>query len=537
MWNVSPTSSISSYDSENGPGLVAGIARRGEVLLRRGAGLSSVESGAKNTVRTRMRVGSTTKQFTCLSILLLAQDGLLSIDDDIRKFVPELPPYPGTITLAHMMSNTSGLRCYLDLLGVLAGANRSLPASASMRLQGNQHSTNFPAGERLVYCNGGYLLLSTLIERVAEMPLAAFMSTRSFEPIGMTQTALEADDTTLLPGVATLHQRRSEGGPYYRGTLGIPITGDGAIISCVDDMLRWLAHMDSPVVGNAQTWSTLLSAGKETPHGYGFGLMHRTYRGVPTIEHGGTVFGGRCQLLKVPEHGIDIIIMSNASDVRPAEVAERALDILLEGVLGAPRVAAGAASLQNYTGTYYSADTAEAITVVAKAGHGFIDGESGDRPLYEAADGAYCTNEASLGLEFAAASRDASGVVTALDVKQGGCEDRFVRVDANDGSADASALCGTYENGDSEAAATVTNGDALRITITSPYGGAVYGLEHLHGNAWVARIQDSWMPLKVIVEAGADSFAMTSGRTKRFEFVRNGKVGPSVPRGPSTGSG
>ena len=152
-----------------------------------------------------MRIGSSTKQFTCFSTLLLAEDGLLSIDDDIRKHLPELPEYPQTIAIRHLMSNTSGLRCYLDLIGILAGMERRVRAPLPAKLQLRQSSVNFSPGTRFLYCNGGYLLLSLLIERVSEKPLAQFLQERIFQPLGMSHTCFEPDDMNLLEKTATLH--------------------------------------------------------------------------------------------------------------------------------------------------------------------------------------------------------------------------------------------------------------------------------------------------------------------------------------------
>ncbi len=374
------------YAGTAGPGLVVGIAQTGRETYRRAFGLSSVEDGSPNAVATRMHIGSSTKQFTCFGILLLAQDGLLSIDDDIRTHLPELPEYPQRVTIRKLMSNTSGLRCYLDLIGLLASMDRWVPEPRARQLQMLQHSVSFAPGERLLYCNGGFLLLSLLIERLGGVPLAEFFSKRIFEPLAMTATMFEPNDTKLVEGVATLHQRYPDGS-YHRGTLGVPITGDGAIVSSIDDMLRWLAHMNAPVIGNAATWKTFLSPGSETGHGYGFGLMHLDYRGVPTIQHGGTVFGGRCQLLKVPDHGIEYRHdeqrfghLSGGIDRSSARRFTRRQS----------RAAARAGRMlerERFAGTYYSEQTGDEVTVVVKDGRAFVDGESGEQPLYETGDG------------------------------------------------------------------------------------------------------------------------------------------------------
>lgn len=508
------------YAHTDGPGLVVGIARGGTPFYRRAFGLSSVENGAPNTVGTRMRIGSSTKQFTCFAILLLAEDGALSIDDDIRRHLPELPEYDVPVKIRHLMSNTSGLRCYLDLVGILASMDREVAAPLPTELQLRQRTVNFKAGERLVYCNGGYMLLSLIVERVSGMPLAAFLCKRIFEPIGLSRTIFEPEDTKLVDGVATLHQRYPDGS-YHRGTIGTPLTGDGAMISDVDDMLRWLAHMDAPRVGSAQTWKTFLDAGSETEHGYGFGLMHLKYRGVQTIQHGGTVFGGRCQALKVPEHGLDVVMMSNASDIAPADLTDRVLDVLLEGKLGAPLVATTEQNADAFTGTYYSGQTGDEVSIFAKDGHAFVAGQNGDLPLYDTGDGGFRTNLLSLGISVYAASRGDGGRVNSLELRQGGHRAVLDRVNAG---LHAAIYPGTYENADCDARAVVTAGECPQLSIRSRYGSAEYELEALAGSAWYARLQHSWLPTKIRLEfAASDDRApalyISAERTKRLEFV------------------
>lgn len=508
------------YDRPDAPGLVVGIARGGTPFYRRAFGAASIESGVANTVHTRMRIGSSTKQFTCFAVLLLAEDGALSLDDDIRRHLPELPEYPAPVRIRHLMSNTGGLRCYLDLIGILASMDRAVPAPLTSELQVRQRTVNFPAGERLLYCNGGYLLLSRLVERVAGMPFASFLSKRIFEPLGLRRTVFEPEDTKLLQDLATLHQRYPDGS-YHRGTIGAPLTGDGAIISDVDDMLRWLAHMDAPRVGSAETWKTFLDAGTQTEHGYGFGLMHLQYRGVRTIQHGGTVFGGRCQALKVPDHGLDVIMMSNASDVAPAELTDRVLDVLLEGKLGAPLAPATQERAQAYIGTYYSQQTGDEVTIFAKDGRAFVAGESGDLPLYESADGGFRTNVYSLGISVHAVHRRADDCLDAIELRQGGARALLQRVETPNR---ATIHPGTYENADCQARAIVTGGEQPRLRIQSRYGSAEYALEPLAAAAWYARLEHSWFPFKIRVEFaesddGRSRLYLSAERTKRLEFV------------------
>ena len=509
------------FDSASGPGFVAGVSRPGVPDYRRAGGVMSIESGARNTEHTRMRIGSTTKQFTCFAVMLLTEEGRLRLDDDIRAHLPELPEYPRPVTIRQLMTNTSGLRCYLDLIGILAGFDRAVSGERARRLQLRQRSVNFRAGERLVYCNGGYLLLSLLIERVSGMRLGEFFATRIFEPLGMTRTTFEPDDSKLRSGAATLHQRHPDGS-YHRGAIGLPLAGDGAIESTAEDLLRWLRHMEAPVAGLPTTWETMLAAGSDADHGYGFGLMHNTYRGVPIVEHGGTVFGGRCQALRVPEYGISLAIMSNASDVFPSQIAERVLDVLLEGRLGPGQVAASAESASAFAGTFYCEETGDVIRVVAKDGRAFLAGESGDIPLYETSNGGLRTNAASLSVVLAGIELRGNNGFRAIDLREGGHRAVLRRIEPQEGVAALDRCCGVYLNADCEGKARVVDGTPPRLLVRSPYGSAAFALEPLSGSAWLANLEDTWFPLRLLVEFrtsdGAAGLSVSSGRTKRLHW-------------------
>ena len=200
------------------PGLVVGVAQRGKTVYRRGLGLASVELGVANTPWTRMRIGSSSKHFTCLAALLLAEEGRLDLDVDVRRYLPELPELDGERTLRQMMTHSSGLRDYLDLSFIVGGL-AVRPKGLALPAQVRQSEANFPAGEKMLYCNGGYHLLSIAIARASGMPFEAFMKQRIFAPLGMTNTDCAPSDLEIQRGMATLHVPLPPalGGGYRRG--------------------------------------------------------------------------------------------------------------------------------------------------------------------------------------------------------------------------------------------------------------------------------------------------------------------------------
>jgi CubicO group peptidase (beta-lactamase class C family) len=359
------------------PGLVAGVARNGATLYRRGFGLASIEHGVANTPWTRMRIGSTSKHFTCLAALLLAEEGRLDIDAGVRRYLPELPPAAHEPTLRQLMTHSGGMRDSLDV-GFLASGMTIKPRGESLAVQVRQRDINFAPGEKIVYNNGGYHMLSLVLERVGGLPFERLLEERIFAPLRMGDTQSVPSDFELLPGVATLHVPQP-GGTWRRGVFpSEQVLGEGAIISTVDDMLRWLAHLREPgVLGSAATWAQMLAPARLN-NGmlttYALGLQVEKYRGIGVIHHGGTVIGGHCQMITVPEHGLDIILISNGAAVNLADLAYR----IIETVLGedafpmAPDMPAESARFAPLAGALYASPSADMVV-----GFGDVDGKLG----------------------------------------------------------------------------------------------------------------------------------------------------------------
>jgi D-aminopeptidase len=288
------------------PGMSVGATHRGRSIYRKGFGLASIERGVTNTPTTLMRIGSTTKHFTCLAALLLAEEGKLDIDAPVRRYMPELPALQSEPTLRQLMTHTGGIRDYLDL-AFIGNGSAAQPLGASLAAQVRQSQANFRPTEKMIYCNGGYQLLSICIDRASGMSFEEFLSERIFKPMGMVDTVAAPHDMEIRRGMATLHIPTAAG-DYRRGILpSEEVRGEGSIISTVDDMLRWAAHLRAPnkLIGSPESWRQMFTAthlADGTPTHYGLGLMLHDYRGVQEIHHPGSVMGGMSQMLTVPEH-------------------------------------------------------------------------------------------------------------------------------------------------------------------------------------------------------------------------------------------
>jgi D-aminopeptidase len=338
------------------PGLIVGVALKGRTLYRRGFGLASVQHGVANLPTTRVRIASISKHFTSLACLLLAEEGKLDIDAPASRYLPELPALATMPTLRQFMAHTSGYRCTLEM-GALANGLTPQPPGWQLSAMARQTDLHFAPGAGQIYCNGTYHLLSLVIERVSGASYETFLKRRIFTPLGMHDTDSIADDTEMVPRLASPHIRSPEG-RWQRPVSDSELRGDGGIVSTIDDMLRWMAHMNGgKVVGNEATWRQLLEPVTLT-NGlrsvYTLGLRRHRYRGVEVIHHSGGLFGLNAQMLTVPEHRLDIIIFVNGAPVRATELAGKVLDAVLSSAhLVPPRKKAAAAGYPQLAGAFY----------------------------------------------------------------------------------------------------------------------------------------------------------------------------------------
>ncbi len=551
--NPSPTSDtcIAALDAlfrpscrSDAPGLVVGVAQHGRTVYRRGFGLASVEHGVANTPSTRMRIGSTSKQFTCLAALLLAEEGRLDVDASVRAYLPELPVVGPEPTLRQLMTHTSGYRCYLDL-GFISDGMAIKPPGVAWRVQRRQREVNFAAGTNMVYCNSGYQLLSRVIEQVGGLPFEQFLQRRIFEPLGMNDTCSVPSDFELHAGMATLHVPlpAARGGGWRRGIFPTEeLRGEGAMISTVDDMLRWLAHLRAPHkrVGNAASWQqmltpTTLDNGLVNP--YALGLMRHGYRGVEVIHHPGNVIGGASQMLTVPSQSLDIIIIGNGASASPRELALRIVDTMVGDKLPARAdVHAIAARFAPLLGRHYLGRDSGLVFGFSEAGDGTLglclmngppvalrdEGSQLRQAFEEMAAGPFVLQTAQL--------RTSDAAPRQLDLVEAGRNERFdLLPETPPPLADAAApLLGRYCSADLDAEARVGfDGAQLQLHIRGGHGGNRYGLLALSAEVFGCTELDTPLPRSAVLTVARNAdrvtgFRLDTPRTRRLAFARRG---------------
>jgi CubicO group peptidase (beta-lactamase class C family) len=497
------------FASNDRPGLAVGIAHRGVPIYRRGFGLASTELPVTLSPHIRMRIGSTSKQFTCLCIMLLAEEGKLAVDDSVRKHLPDLGDWADTVTLAGLMSHTSGTRCSLDILAAtqnVMGSGTPLPHEEQLALLTRLRTTNFPAGTNWTYSNGGYVLLTHVIARVSGQTYEEFLQTRILNPVGMVDSFARPTDTDCAANSATLHVPDPSGG-FKRGIFGPAIGGEGSIVSTINDMLLWLRHMASPTVGSAETWRqmrtpVLLEDGTNT--NYGFGLMIKPYRGVDTIAHTGGVIGGASQMLKVVEHDLDIVIIANFAGVDPGALVNQVIDLCIEGLEPDTKVDQSTPG-PFPTGDFFGHQTNRHARILDRDGQPFLNLMPAEMPLTRHADG-------SLSLMGMITFTPVEG---GIDVDVSGVTERLIALEKPDADGFA-AISGAWHSDELGITITIDQDGAMQTK--GQHGRASYRLEAVGRGVWAAIHPLMGGGATLLLEEGELIFS--SSRSYKMAFLR-----------------
>jgi CubicO group peptidase (beta-lactamase class C family) len=318
------------------PGCALGVYRDGKTVYAKGYGLANLEQNLAITPESVFDIGSTSKQFTAASILLLEQQQKLSVHDDIRNYIPELPDYGQKISILQLLNHTSGLRDYLTVMD-LAGINTDSVTTDEDALQMivRQKALNFAPGSEWLYSNTGFFLLSVIVKRVSGKTLREFAAENIFTPLEMSHTQYRDDHTSLIADRAMAYDAKEKGG-YQLDVSYFEQTGDGAVHTSVEDLLRWDENFYSGQIGGKDFLSAIqeqgrLSSGKVLD--YAKGLFIEDYRGLRTVSHGGAWGGYRAELLRFPEQHFSVACLCNLGSVNPSNRAHRVADIYLANVM------------------------------------------------------------------------------------------------------------------------------------------------------------------------------------------------------------
>jgi len=324
---------FSAYARPGSPGCSLGVIRDGEFVYRKAYGLASLELGIPLSSQSVFYMASVSKQFTAAAVVLAAEQGFLSLDDDVRKYIPELPDYGHVITLRQMIHQTSGFRDFFTLLHLSGhdAADFNSPDDI-FKIVVRQRGLNNIPGDEWIYSNTNYFLLGMVIKRATQKSLSEFAAENMFKPLGMSRTLFYDDHTLVVPGRVAAY----DSGPHdtFRvdWSTTFALVGSGGLMSSVDDLLLWDRNFyvnrlgKGMLVQELQTPGLLNSGNKIS---YAMGLDLGNYRGLPIVEHSGGTFGYRTELLRFPQQKFSVVCLCNLASAVPENLARRVADIYL----------------------------------------------------------------------------------------------------------------------------------------------------------------------------------------------------------------
>ena len=388
---------FATWNKPDSPGCALAVYQNGRITYEKGYGMADLENDVPITPASVFYVGSLSKQFTAMAAALAIQQGKLSADDPIRKYLPELPSYADQITVRNLVHHTSGLRDYNTLFSIAGRrGDEAYDNPTVLRITARQKALNFEPGTEYLYSNTGYTLLAIIVERATKTPFAEYADQQIFKPLGMTVSHFHTDSGRLVKKRANAYA--SGQGGLRLDTPSNERAGAGGVFTSVRDLLHWDENFYTARVGGkalieqVQTPGRLKNGDALT---YAWGLGIGSYRGVKIVDHGGSLGGYRAHLIRFPEHHTSIAALCNLA-IAPSGLVRQVADVVLKDKLKAPRQitssgtagptqTAGTASaptldakmLGNYAGKYVS-DEIDATFTIAPAGTGLTVQRDGD---------------------------------------------------------------------------------------------------------------------------------------------------------------
>lgn len=326
---------FTKWDTDNTPGAAVAIVKDGAIIYKKGYGVANLEYDIPITPSSIFHIASVSKQFTVFSILLLEKQGKLSLDDDIRKYIPEVPDFGKTITLRHLASHTSGLRDQWNLLS-MAGwrLDDVITKEHVLKLVSKQKELNFNPGEEFAYCNTGFTLLAEVVSRVSDMSFAEFTKTNIFEPLEMNNTLFYDDHEKIVKNRAYSYYPDSSG--YKKSVLNYANVGATSLFTTVEDLSLWAMNFTDIKVGDSTSinkMNTLAVLNNGETFGGALGQFVGDYKGLNEIQHGGADAGYRSYLTRFPSENFAVIVFSNSAEFNPGGIAHQIVDIYLKDKL------------------------------------------------------------------------------------------------------------------------------------------------------------------------------------------------------------
>lgn len=372
---------FSNYNNPETPGAAMAVVHKGQVIFKKGYGSANLEYDIPISPSTVFHVASVSKQFTVFAIMLLAEDGKLSLEDDIRKHIPEVPDFGKKITLRHLANHTSGLRDQWELL-ILGGwrLDDVITMDHILDMVSRQKELNFTPGEKYMYSNTGFTLLAEVVSRVSGQSFSRFTQMNMFEPLGMKNTQFYDDHEKIVKNRAYSYRPQRDG-RILKAPLNYANVGATSLFTTVEDMALWTDNFHNPKVGSKkliEQMNTAANLNNGETFGGGLGQFMNEYNGLSQIQHGGADAGYRAFVSRFPEQDFSVVVLSNNGRFNPRRIAAQVTDLYLKPLYEEAAPAARQAApelinlqennLQQFVGNYWNYKDAFATEILLKDG-------------------------------------------------------------------------------------------------------------------------------------------------------------------------
>ncbi len=445
------------------PGCAVAVSLNGETVFEKAFGLAEMEHNIPNTPQTIFESGSVAKQFTAAAVVLLAQDGKLSLDDPVKKYIPELPDYEKPITIRHLLNHTAGLRDWGSVMQ-LTGAGRGdrvVTQEIALDVIVRQKNLDFTPGAEYSYSNSGYQLAAIIVERVSKQKFGDFVTDRLFKPLGMKNSSWRDDYQKLVPGRAQAYTRQGDG-PWRLNMPIMNVVGNGGMLTTVGDWMKWNAMLDSRSLGGplveALETQGVLNDGRKIR--YALGLEVGNYKGVKEVVHSGGTAGYQTYLARFPEKKLSIGALCNGFPPFSGEIVYNIVDEVLGPFPETAKpqtVELSEDQLKKFVGILRNPKSRNVNRVLLDKGELKFNGTT-IKPL---ADGSFTLGEAKVVFIL-----DKDGKVTAADVNQpdGSVTKLVADTEWTPTAADLAAFAGEWYSDEARAGVNFTvEGDKIFI--------------------------------------------------------------------------
>ncbi len=325
---------FSEWNRENSPGCALGLIQNGKLIYTKGYGMASLENRVPINSNSVFYCGSVSKMFVTFCILLLQEEGLLAVDDPIKKYLPDFPDYGYPIRIRNLIHHTSGIRDNLTLWSLMGNSVLDYCDKDEMLdLIYRQKELNFVPGTRYLYSNACYLLLAEIIHKVSGQTLREYAETHIFNPLDMASTHFHDHVNHIINNRAWGYVKN--GDTFETMLMRYDLVGSGGMYSCIEDLYKWDQNFYHNRLGkrNQELITKMTTDGKLNDGrsaGYAYALVNGELSGKKTISHGGALAGYRAHFLQFPDDRTSIILLSNLANFQPGNLAEQVARILLD---------------------------------------------------------------------------------------------------------------------------------------------------------------------------------------------------------------